>query len=168
MASRRLILALVVVGLTLQVGHAQTFDAWAPGARSLADNLSTGLLVGTMGTDVTHALVIGHAHGTIWQSAGCEALKFGAVNLAAIGLKKLFPRERPDGSDNQDSFSEHTANAVVSTGYAWQVSVPAAVLVGYLRGAANRHDLVGVLEGAGLGAITRLAVTRIPVCQGGS
>jgi hypothetical protein len=154
---------IVLMSLPLQ---AQTFDAWAPGSRHLADNLSTGVLAGTIGADVTQSLVTGHKQGKIWTAIGCEALKYGIGNGASISLKKLFPRMRPDGSDNQDSFSEHTMNATISTGWSYGFSVPVAVAVGYLRGAANRHDLVGVLEGAGLGVATRYAVTRIPACKG--
>lgn len=140
--------------------------AWPPGSRHLADNLSTGLLFGTAGADVTQSLVTGHREGKIWTAIGCEALKYGAFNGIDTVLKNLFPRQRPDNSDNLDSFSGHTGNAVISTGWSYGVSVPVAIAVGYLRGAANKHDLVGILEGASLGAATRYAVTRISACKG--
>jgi hypothetical protein len=160
-----ILLALALLVGAAQIGDAQTFDAWPPAQRSIADYVSTGIVAGTIGADFVFELKQGHESGHLLAAAICNGVKYGAVNGAAIGLKALFPRERPNGLNNQDSFSEHTANVTV-TGGPWWVDLVLGIVVGYFRGAANMHDVVGVLEGAGLGAVTRYGVTRIPACRG--
>lgn len=148
-----------------QLGHCQTFDAWPPAQQSIADYVSTGIVAGTIGADVLYETHEARTKGLSWQAGfGCPALKYTVVNLSAIGLKAAFPRERPNHLNNQDSFSEHTANVTVTAG-PWWVDLILGVTVGYFRGAANMHDLLGVLEGAGLGTLTRLGIRAIPACR---
>ncbi len=152
--------------------HAQTFDAGPFSQQSIADHTSTIVLTLDMSADVAAHLKRAHDQGKLTAGLLCETLKYGSVNGGAIVLKKLFPRERPDHSDNQDSASEHSANAVVAidtnthSGWLFVGTLTAAVLVAVLRGDANKHDLVGVLEGATLGGVTHWGVTRIPQCKG--
>jgi hypothetical protein len=146
--------------------RAQTFDAWSTPKQPIADWVSTGIVAGTIGADFLYETHEARQKGLSWQAGfGCPALKYTAVNLEAIGLKSAFPRERPNHLNNQDSFSEHTANVTVTAG-PWWVDLVMGVVVGYFRGAANMHDLEGVLEGFGLGAATRFGVTRISACRG--
>ncbi len=147
--------------------HAQTAnaDAWTPSNRPIADYLSLGIAAGTIGADFVYEVKQGSYQHRVKAAILCDLLKVGSVNLAATGLKELFPRERPDGSDNNDSFSEHTANVTI-TGGPWPVRILVGGVVAYLRTAANKHDLVGVLEGFGLGLADQFLVTRIPQCKG--
>jgi hypothetical protein len=158
------LLCVCILG-SAQLGHCQTFDAWPQNKQSIADYVSTGIVAGTIGADVLYETHEARQQGLSWQAGfGCPALKYTAVNLAAIGLKSAFPRERPNHLNNQDSFSEHTANVTVTAG-PWWVDLVMGVVVGYFRGAANMHDLEGVLEGFGLGLATRGGVRLIPACR---
>lgn len=138
-----------------------------PADRHGADWASTAMVGGTIAADVVTSITNARAtQRSIWGALGCESLKYAAVNLASLGLKKAVPRERPDGSDNQDSFSEHTANAFASTGWSASTSIPLATLIGVFRIGSGRHDKTGVAEGTSLGEGVRLLVTRITLCKG--
>ena len=160
-----------LIGVLLSIATLQgqtptpTFDAWPTAQQSIADYVSTGIVAGTIGADFVFAVKHGYDVGQVHAATLCTAGKYASVNGAAILLKALVPRERPNGLNTQDSFSEHTANVAV-TGGPWWVDVILAAIVGYFRGAANMHDVVGVLEGAALGGLDRYLITRIPHCRG--
>ncbi len=163
---------LIGVGL-LGVGlHAQTFDAGPFSQQHVADVVSTVILAGTMSTDVIAHVKRGHDAGRTWQAVACTAGKYGSFDLASIGLDAAFPRWRPDHSDTQDGFSKHTGQAVLAiatdthSGWLFVGTLTAAVLVIVLRGDADKHDVVGRLEGLAGGAAVHYGITRIPACQG--
>jgi membrane-associated phospholipid phosphatase len=87
------------------------------------------------------------------RALGCQALRTGLVVGVSELTKAVVHRTRPDGSDRKSFYSEHTALAFVNTGWRYQVSVPIALGVGYLRPAANKHYVTDVLVGAGVGAL---------------
>lgn len=87
------------------------------------------------------------------RALGCQALQTGLVLGVTELTKALAHRTRPDGSDRKSFYSGHTALAFVNTGWRYQVSVPIALGVGYLRPAANRHYITDVLVGAGAGVL---------------
>lgn len=92
--------------------------------------------------------------------------KRGAVIGAAAGqfalnyvVKRAVARERPDGSDRESFYSGHTSTAAVFAGAVClehqaipcALGIGAALGVGYLRVAANRHWLTDVSVGFGVG-----------------
>ncbi len=171
----------VLIGLWLLggVGHAQTSnaDAWPFGQRHIADVASTVLLAGDMAADAGRAIsrelgtTKSHQTRAVLTAVGCEGLKFGGANGGSLLAKHYLPRWRPDGSDRLDSGSEHSSNAFagadVTHGTKEAVlTVAVAVLVAYLRTAANKHDLVGILEGVGIGTGAKYGTWLVPACRG--
>lgn len=129
--------------------------AWSDGRRA-ADWISTGLVAGQLGAETRQA----------WRAAdrraalGCLGWRVGLTVGVAELTKRLVHRERPDGSDRHSFYSEHTALAVVATGWRVQVSVPVAIGAGYLRMGAGKHYATDVAVGAIAGLVAR------EVCHG--
>ena len=94
---------------------------------------------------LTIAIIFWHS----WWLAGAYALTFGLSQL----VKRLTDRARPDGSDNHSFFSGHTSTAFVAVGFCAPLFLIPAMLVGYLRMAANKHWLTDVAAGALVGAL---------------
>ena len=102
-----------------------------------------------------------------WTVAGCDGLKYGAIQLGVEGLKHLTHEERPDHSDFLSFPSGHATNAFAAiNGWQWGVSVSLASVTSYLRLAANRHAWKDVVAGAVLGSAINYGVSRIPACRG--
>lgn len=87
------------------------------------------------------------------RALGCQAIRTGLVIGVSELTKALVHRTRPDGSDRKSFYSEHTALAFTNTGWRYQISVPIALGVGYLRPSANKHYVTDVLVGAGVGVL---------------
>jgi len=95
----------------------------------------------------------------------CQGLRLALVAGIAEMVKQAVHRTRPDGSDQLSFFSEHTALAFVSTGWALQVSIPLGAATGYGRLAANRHYPTDVLTGAGVGSAVAWGIGRMDACR---
>ena len=98
---------------------------------------------------------------SFWQSL-CVTL------YATQGLKWLVKKERPNG-DCCDGFpSGHTSvsfqgASFIQIRYGWKYGLPAygcAVLVGYSRIGADKHDPYDVIAGAVLGCLSSYLFTR--------
>lgn len=124
--------------------------AW-PSHRDLADYVSTFMVAGNIAGDSWAS----------WKSADpqraftCQAVRTGITIGAAELVKHVVHRTRPDGSDRMSFYSEHTALAVVSSGWRFQIGVPIAIGAGYLRIAADRHFPSDVAVGAVAGFLAR-------------
>jgi hypothetical protein len=158
---------------TAQLGHCQTFDAGPFAQRHVDDVVSTVLLAGTMSADVIANLQRGHAEGRTVAAVLCTGGKYGTFDLASLGLDHLFPRWRPDHSDQEDGFSKHSGQAVLAIasdphggGWLYVSQIGVAVVIVVLRGRANLHDVVGRLEGIAGGGVVKYGVSRIPACKG--
>lgn len=125
-----------------------------PSHPSVAARVSDGLV----------ALQAGLAVRDAWQAPdrkhalGCLALENGLAIGATELLKRVFNRERPDGSDHFSMPSGHTALATVNGRAGWRYGL--TVGVGWGRQAAGKHYATDVLAGAGIGALASR------VCQG--
>jgi hypothetical protein len=148
-----LILALWLLPVTV---HAQALPT--PTERHVADIASYA----TVGLNVwldTKASCL----EAVDRKRGCltEVARLGTTWVAVALLKHVFPRDRPCapscGIDpvNEDVPSGHTAFSVAAMeGPRLAVTIPLAVSSGGLRLAAGKHDWIGVLTGAGVGALT--------------
>lgn len=98
------------------------------------------------------------------QAGGGMVLAGGAT----YGLKRIFPKERPDGSDRQSFPSGHTsvsfaAAASLENRYGWKAGVPAfavATFVGVARVEARKHRWYDVAVGAAIGTGSGFLLTR--------
>jgi membrane-associated phospholipid phosphatase len=89
------------------------------------------------------------------QAGGSMLLAGGA----AIGLKHLFPEERPDHSDRRSFPSAHSAQAFAAAAtlenrYGWKAGIPAfamATFVGVARVEARKHHWYDAVAGAAIG-----------------
>jgi membrane-associated phospholipid phosphatase len=116
--------------------------AWSQG-RAVADWTSTGLVAAQIAAD-------GWTSRHEWPHFACRiGLTVGAAEL----VKHTVPRTRPDGSDRMSFYSEHTALAVVSSGWKFQIGIPIAIGSGYLRMGADRHFASDVAVGALAGVL---------------
>lgn len=90
------------------------------------------------------------------------------AQLATQGVKKAFPKARPNGWCCQSAASGHTSSAFSAAAflhhrYGWDYGLPAyagAALVGYARIKAERHHPEDVLIGAALGIGTSYFLTN--------
>lgn len=157
-----LTLLCVVLGASLLAAD-DTPAAWAPEHRSLANAISNATVYSAIGLDVYHDLKTSDRK---WRTAGCDALKYGLVELTVNGLKRIVKKERPDGTDHLSFPSGHTANAFAAVnGWKFGVNIPLAEATAYFRTAANKHDLWDVLGGAAIGSSFNWGVGKIPACR---
>lgn len=153
----------VAVLCSAPLGAADTPTAWVPEHRPLAEALSNATVYSNIGLNLFHDVKTSNHK---WRTAGCEALKYGSVELAVNLLKKAVGKERPDHSDNRSWPSGHTANAFAAvSGWKFGISIPLAEATAYFRTAANKHDLVDVLSGAAIGGGLNFAMSKIPACR---
>ena len=90
-------------------------------------------------------------------------IRLGLTGVAVAAVKHYFPSKRPCapdcGVDSPDSDipSGHMAFAVQAIGSGGKhlaITIPLAASTGWFRILANKHDLLGVAIGAGVGAAT--------------
>lgn len=122
--------------------------AWSS-HRKIADAISTAAVAANIGGEVVAAWKAPDRK----RALGCVALRDGLVIGATELTKVLVHRTRPDGSDNKSFYSEHTALAMLNTGWKFQVSIPIAISAGYGRAAAGKHYGTDILVGAGVGVL---------------
>lgn len=122
---------------------------WPLSQQHTAAVVSDWLVAGQIGVDTVHSLLSENKK----QALGCQAFRVGLTVAAAEATKRLVHRQRPDGSDFNSFYSEHSAIAMVSSGWRFQYSV--AIGTGYLRVAAHKHYISDVLTGFGAGYLAR-------------
>ena len=91
----------------------------------------------------------------------------GAAFLLSEGLKKAFPEERPDRSDDMSFPSGHAsvsfaAAASLQNRYGWKIGLPAqlvAAFVGLGRVEARKHHWYDVVAGAAIGEGSGFLIT---------
>lgn len=84
----------------------------------------------------------------------CEFVRNGVLIGATELTKVLVHRTRPDGSDNKSFYSEHTALAVLNSGWKFQIGIPIAIGAGTGRVVAKKHYTTDVLAGAAAGFLS--------------
>ena len=153
--------------LTAPLAAQDTPTAWPLDKRPLADTLSTLAEAAAIGLDLYHD-VTSAPPDRRWAVAGCDGIKYGAIQLTVEGLKHVTHEERPDHTDFLSFPSGHVTNAFAAmNGWKWGVSLSLAVGTGYLRPAANRHwTWPDVVAGAVLGSLINVGVAQIPACRG--
>jgi len=103
-----------------------------------------------------------------WQGdlqAGGSILLGGGI---ALGLKHVFPEERPDHSDNRSFPSGHASEAFAAAAtlenrYGWKAGLPAfavASLVAVARVEARKHHWYDCVAGAAIGTGSGFLLTR--------
>jgi membrane-associated phospholipid phosphatase len=122
--------------------------AWS-GHRRIADAASTAAVAANVGAELVAAWRAPHRG----QALRCEALRHGILLAATEGTKALVHRTRPDGSDRKSFYSEHTALAVLDSGWKLELSIPIALGAGYGRAAAGKHYTSDILVGAAAGLL---------------
>lgn len=162
----RIVILLSLAGGWAAAAAAQTNTAWPAAERPLANSLSNLAVGATIGADIIQSLRLGIMEEKVLPALGCEGLKYGVANGAALLIKHYVHEQRPDGSDVQSFPSQHTANAAAATGWAWAGSWSVAFGTGYLRTAANRHWWQDVAVGAAIGGLAHYGVGLIPACRG--
>lgn len=119
--------------------------------RKVADYMSTAVASAAVGLAAWDA-----AHSSDPKSALLKlSVKEGITVGVATAVKKLVSRNRPDLSDNQSFFSEHTAitaTAICSISDR-KIGIGATVLVGAGRVLAWKHFLSDVLTGGLIGSV---------------
>ena len=147
---RNWIVAVLIVFVASVASAQEPSPAWnTDGERHVADVISTSTVAASIAFDTWHSFRADNRKVAFEQ----QALRMGATVLTTEVLKRVIHRRRPDGSDNYSFPSEHTALAVASTGWRFQVSFPLSLGSGYLRTAAAKHYPTDVLAGAGIGAL---------------
>lgn len=146
--TRRLLLTALLVLVPLEL-RAETNPLLWQSHTKLARRLSDVAVWTQIGAETVASLRAEHRG----HALGCQALRTGLVIGVSETVKVLVHRTRPDGSNRKSFYSEHTALAFANTGWRYQVSVPIALGVGYLRPAANRHFVSDVIVGAGVGVL---------------
>lgn len=112
--------------------------------RAVAGRLSDAAVWAAITAETVHSLRAEHRT----RALGCQGLRLGVTTGAAVLTKRLIHRERPDGSDWQSFYSQHTASAMTAAGWKYSVGIPIAVGAGYFRMAADKHYLSDVAAGA--------------------
>lgn len=154
-----LVALLVLVAVSASAQEPRTTEtAWPEGARSIADYVSSGVLA----AEVIAGEVYQYKHYG-WTGVGCSGIVFALTNAELFVLKRLVHEWRPDISDDHSFPSGHTENAL-SVGPA-RIFIPFGLIVGYLRGAANKHFSWDVFAGAALGTANRFVIGLIPACS---
>lgn len=125
--------------------------AWSTAERHKADVASTALVFANIGLESWHTF----RSADRGRAFGCQAFRMGVTITAAEVVKRTVHRTRPDGSDQMSFYSEHTALAMVNSGWRWQIGIPVALGAGYFRSAANRHFPSDVAVGALAGFFAR-------------
>ncbi|TEW54694.1 phosphatase PAP2 family protein [Psychromonas sp. RZ22] len=102
------------------------------------------------------------AYKSDWE--GFEQANYSILSALTTGVitKSLVDKERPDKSDDNSFFSNHTASAfsaatTLNIRYGWQTGLPAyglATLVGIGRVQADKHYWSDVLTGAAIGSLS--------------
>lgn len=123
-------------------------------------------------SSVVRTALVAAAIGTPVVEDDDEGLRQGAFSLgtaflATEALKRTFPEQRPDNSDNRSFPSGHTsisfaAAATLQQRHGWEVGVPAhlaAAFVGVARHEARKHHWHDVLVGAAIGEASGLLLT---------
>lgn len=122
----------------------------------------------SIGRDALVAIALGlpavQADWTGDLQAGASILAAGGVSY---GLKRAFPEERPDHSDDKSFPSAHAAvsfaaAASLENRYGWRVGIPAfavASFVGAARVEARKHHWYDVAAGAGVGTASGFLIT---------
>jgi membrane-associated phospholipid phosphatase len=129
---------------------AQNAFAWPESKQPIAETASNIAVYSAIGLDTLHS----------WRSPdrsnafACQAIRLGVTIGTAELLKRVVHKERPDGSDFKSFPSMHTGVAMASAGWKWQVGIPLAIGTGVFRMGANKHDIVDVLAGAGIGYLS--------------
>lgn len=126
--------------LALPAGKAQT-----------AADVSSWALVGA---NITGAVVQAFRAEDRGQAFKCLALLEGVSLGGAEGLKRAFPRERPDSSDRKSFPSMHSWLAGSNAGWNVRIGWSMAVGAGVGRGLANKHHLSDIGFGLGAGWLT--------------
>lgn len=119
--------------------------------RKVADYMSTAVAAATVGLAEWQAARSNDPKGNLLKFN----LKEGLTVAVSTAVKKLVSRNRPDLSDNQSFFSEHTAitaTAICSISDR-KIGIGATVLVGAGRVLAWRHFLSDVLTGGLIGSV---------------
>lgn len=152
---RNLLLALGLCLVASAAGAQEPTPAWPEGGpRRAADWVSTSIVAAQLGAEVVADLRAEDRGRALLKSG----LRVGGTVALSELAKRLFHRERPDGSDNLSFWSEHTAVSAATSGLSIQVSVPLGTGVGYLRMAANRHHPTDVIVGALVGTLSHMVV----------
>lgn len=152
---RYLLLTFILLGAASQASSQVLVDTTIPTHAKVADVASTVGVIGDLGMATYQA----------WRSPNrgrallCEGLRLGA-SIGAVNLAKTFiHEERPDGSDNQSFYSEHTTIAAAAPNFG--ISLMFSLGVGVGRVVADKHHWWDVAIGAGAGEATRF----IPGCR---
>lgn len=87
-----------------------------------------------------------------------QGLRLGATIATTEILKRLISKERPDQSDLKSFPSMHTSIAATSQGWNYQVGITITGITGGGRILANKHDIIDVLVGFGIGSLFQLAI----------
>jgi membrane-associated phospholipid phosphatase len=132
---------------------------WAPASRHAADVASTVTVSTQIGLDTLASLRAPDRRCALLH----QGLRLGLVVGLSELVKHVVHRTRPDGSDRQSFWSEHTALAAGSRGWSVGWSVPLTLGTGYLRVAANKHYISDVVAGALVGDV----VARLVTCPSG-
>lgn len=123
----------------------------------------------SIGRDVMVAAALGvPAVQGDWQGdlqAGGSILLGSGI---ALGLKEVFPEERPDHSDDKSFPSGHAATsfaaaATLEARYGWKVGLPAFALASFVATArveARKHHWYDVVAGAGVGTGSGFLLTH--------
>lgn len=142
----------LVIVLLLAAAPAAAQDtaaAWAPDHRRIADVASTAAVVADIGLDTVASWRAPNRRRALIR----QAIRIGGTIAASEAVKRLELRRRPDGSDRQSFWSEHTAIAAAGAGWSLRVAVPLTIGAGYLRMAADKHYPGDVGTGAAIGGI---------------
>lgn len=148
---RPLLLTVVLVLAIAAPAAAQNRFAWPTEQRPIAETLSNITVYTAIGLDTLHS----------WRSPdrsrafSCQAFRLGFTVGTAEILKRVVHKQRPDGSDFKSFPSMHTGVAMASAGWRYEIGIPLAIGTGAFRMGANRHDIVDVLAGAGIGFLSQ-------------
>lgn len=142
-----LLVALILAIAVPAAAQEPTPLRWPAEHRALAGHISDGIVAGQVLVDTVHSFRSADRSGAFT----CQAIRLGFTIGVAELTKRLVQRTRPDASDRKSFFSEHTAIAMASAGWRYEIGIPVAFGAGYFRMAANKHYATDVLAGAAVG-----------------